>query len=350
MGRGKTDLDELRANILAESLELANEPKYGYFGFAPPLAIGDTSLAPQAKRKADAEGETVRSFVIGPPKKGATDDVLFDKEASSKSLCIGDLFVDPSKRLKSKKVANADPESVFKPAGTIQWPMSDIEWQPSGNKNDKDPKAIYEKYKNAEFLTLHPPNIKCQPTKKGGGGVLTNGVLMGWAGAPLPEHVPDEYDRAKKLKKAEMERHRQLVQELSFRSMSYGGRTFAADREAFFVECAGGKSQVPREPKVLDLHAFPHEAPMKPGNPSKKGFNGLMGWPRGRGEPPQTFPDWIPDPAPQAKRKAPKEGGDERAAFRPPNPGGLDNPQKSVMMHPRNLRAMYPASFARPTI
>ena len=35
-------------------------------------------------------------------------------------------------------------ESVFKPAGTIQWPMSDIEWQPSGNKNDKDPQAIYE--------------------------------------------------------------------------------------------------------------------------------------------------------------------------------------------------------------
>ena len=47
---------------------------------------------------------------------------------------------------------------------------------------------------------------------------------MGWAGAPLPEHVPDEYDRAKKLKKAEMERHRQLVQELSFRSMSSRSR------------------------------------------------------------------------------------------------------------------------------
>ena len=52
-------------------------------------------------------------FVIGPPKKGATDDVLFDKEASSKSLCIGDLFVDPSKRLKSKKARALDPATVF---------------------------------------------------------------------------------------------------------------------------------------------------------------------------------------------------------------------------------------------
>ena len=58
-------------------------------------------------------------FVIGPPKKGATDDVLFDKEASSKSLCIGDLFVDPSKRLKSKK-ARAPRASGFSRSMGVQ--------------------------------------------------------------------------------------------------------------------------------------------------------------------------------------------------------------------------------------
>lgn len=104
--------------------------------------------------------------------------------------------------------------------------------------------------------------------------------------------------------------------------------------------------------KKIDLHEFPHEGAFRPANPSKKGFNGLMGWPKGRGEPPQTFPDWIPDPAPMATRKPPKES--DRPAFRPPNPGGIsggtDNPQKSVMMHPRNLRSMYPQSFVRPKI
>lgn len=339
MGRGKTDLDELRASVLAESLELANEPRYGYFGFAPPLAIGDTSLAPQAKRKHEGDAELQRGFVIGPPRKGATDDVLF---MAMPPLCLGDPFVDPSKRLKKAKDVWADPEKMFMPAGKIKRSLNslDVEYVPHGD-GDKDPKKIYEKYKNTEFLVLHPPNIKCQPTKKGGGGVLTNGVLM----SPFPEHVPDEYDRSKKIKREEMAKHHELTQELPFRSMAYGGRTFARDQEAFFCALPSG---IPREKKILDLHEYKHDAAMRPPNPSKKGFNGLMGWPKGRGEPPQTFPDWIPDPAPVAVRKPPVDDG--KAAFRPPNPGGLDNPQKSVMMHPRNLRSMYPSSFIRPKI
>jgi len=339
MGRGKTDLDGLRADILAESLEQANEPKYGYFGFAPPLAIGDTSLAPQAKRKPEEE-EPIRSFVIGPPKKGATDDVLF---MAMPPLCCGDPFIDPSKRLKSG--FKHDPErEVFRPAGQIKRSLNklDLEYVPHMD-GAKDPKAIYLKYKENEFLALHPPNIKCQPTKKGGGGVLTPGVLMGG----FPEHVAEDYDGAKKIKKEEMKRHHELMQENPFRGMAYGGRTFAPDRESFFCDQPSG---IPRPLKKLDLHEYAHESAFRPPNPSKKGYNGLMGWPKGRGEPPQTFPDWIPDPAPQAKRKAPKEGGDERAAFRPGCPSGSDNPQKSVMMHPRNLRSMYPASFVRPKI
>ena len=57
------------------------------------------------------------------------------------------------------------------------------------------------------------------------------------------------------------------------------------------------KIKIPRQPAPA-----PQRARFKPGNPSKKGYNGLMGWPQGRGEPPKPFPDWIPDPAPAAKR------------------------------------------------
>ena len=59
---------------------------------------------------------------------------------------------------------------------------------------------------------------------------------------------------------------------------------------------------VPKPPVKKNLNEYPHEVNFKPGNPSKKGYNGLMGWPQGRGEPPKPFPDWIPDPAPAAKR------------------------------------------------
>ena len=48
--------------------------------------------------------------------------------------------------------------------------------------------------------------------------MLTPGVLMN----PFPEHVPDDYDRAKKLKKEEMAKHHSLLQELPFKSMAYG--------------------------------------------------------------------------------------------------------------------------------
>ena len=96
--------------------------------------------------------------------------------------------------MKPAKVKWYDPDSKFKPAGAVKR-VNDIEYVAQGD-GGKDPKAIYQKYKDNEFLDLHPPNIKCQPTKKGGGGVLTNGVLMGWAGAPLPEHVTDGRDRA----------------------------------------------------------------------------------------------------------------------------------------------------------
>jgi hypothetical protein len=340
-----TDLDALRQTILEASLEDANQPKYGYFGFAPPLAIGDTSLAPQAKRKAE-EVETVRSFVIGPPKKGATDDVLFQ---AMPPLALGDPYVDPWKRMKPAKVKYFDPDARFKPAGSVNHGLNKLgyEYVAQGD-GGKDPKAIYQKYKDNEFSVLHPPNIKCQPTKKGGGGVLTLGVLMN----PFPEHVPDEYDRARAIKKEEMKKHHELLQELPFKSMAYGGRPFASNIESYFCDIPLG--MVPRKPKKMNLNEYPHEVPFKPANPSKKGYKGLMGWPQARGEPPNPFPDWIPDPAPQAKRQQKEEGGDERPAFKPPNPGcypgGGDNPQKSVMMHPRNLRSMYPASFVRPKI
>jgi len=262
-------------------------------------------------------------------------------------LAIGDMYVDPWKRMKPAKVKWYDPDSKFKPAGAVKR-VNDIEYVAQGD-GGKDPKAIYQKYHDNEFLDLHPPNIKCQPTKKGGGGVLTPGVLMN----PVPEHVPDDYDRAKKLKKEEMAKHHSLMQELPFKSMAYGGKTFANNEQSFHCDIPLG--MVPKPPVKMNLNEYPHEVPFKPGNPSKKGYNGLMGWPQGRGEPPKPFPDWIPDPAPAAKRKgAEKEGGDERPNFRPPNPGcypgGGDNPQKSVMMHPRNLRSMYPASFVRPKI
>jgi len=99
-----------RAEILALSLESAHEPKFGYFGYTGPLAIGDTSLAPQAKRKivADDGAEPIRNMLCNPPKKGCTPDAYFSFEPP---LAIGDPYVDPLLRTKKAKMQADRPGS-----------------------------------------------------------------------------------------------------------------------------------------------------------------------------------------------------------------------------------------------
>jgi hypothetical protein len=46
----KTDRETRRQEILAESMKNANEPRYGYFGYTSPLAVGENSKAPRTKK------------------------------------------------------------------------------------------------------------------------------------------------------------------------------------------------------------------------------------------------------------------------------------------------------------
>lgn len=349
---GKKDINTLRADILAESLETANEPRFGYFGFAPPLAIGDNSQAGGAQRKSkeEEEAELLRSFVIAPPRKGAGPDSLFGPIAP---LCIGDPYIDPSKRLVRKKCVPVDPEQMFKPPGAVKHGTGKgVVYVPQGNGSKADPKDIYAKYKETEFAILHPANIKTSALKKGGGGVLTPGVLL----SPFPEHMPDNYDGAKELKRKELAEHAAKIQEgVPFRSMHYGGRTLMRDMEQFGFPREGEgaiiNANVPRKLDTTVPGAAQHEAPFKPANPSKKGFNGLMGWPDDDPtKPPLGFPKWVPDPVPQPSRRKPPPDVEPPPAFRPSHGGNLDNPMKSVTMMTRNLRASNPASFIRPKI
>lgn len=187
--------------------------------------------------------------------------------------------------------------------------------------------------------------------KKGGGGVLTPGVLM----SPFPEHMPDNYDGAKELKRKELAEHASKIQEVPFRSMAYGGRTLMRDSEQFGFPREGEGAivgaAVPRKINVEVPGAAKHEVPFRPSNPSKKGFNGLMGWPDDdTTKPPLGFPKWVPDPVPQPSRRRPPPAVEPPPAFRPSCGGNLDNPTKSVTMMTRNLRISNPTSFLRPKI
>jgi hypothetical protein len=214
---------ERRAQIFAQSLESSHEPRFGYFGFTGPLAIGDNSLAPQSKRKKvsdDESGEPIRNMVCNPPKKGAGPDAYFSFEPP---LALGDLYIDPLLRTKKPKCRPIDPEQMFKAGGKVKNHKHKLpyEYLPQCN-GFRDPLAMYAKYKDY----TGPRNFYTRPSKKGGGGIYTPGVLFGEneEGA-FWHHVPDDYDYWRSIKKKEREEHLSKLQEQNFNSMSYGNKS-----------------------------------------------------------------------------------------------------------------------------
>jgi len=337
---------ERRAAILALSLESAHEPKFGYFGFTGPLAIGDNSLAPQAKRKIpkDEEGEPIRNMICNPPKKGAGPDAYF---SFGPPLSNGDdhrdPYIDPLLRTKKPKCTPIDPEQMFKPAGKVKnhKHKATYEYIPQ-MVGFRDPLAMYEKYRGV----TGPRNFFTRPLKKGGAGIYTPGVLFGDARRVLEneeernffwKHVPDEYEYWRKLKKAEREEHLTKLQEQHFKSMSYGNKCFFSDVETYFTDLPRG---IPREPEKRDFHAYPHEAPFFPSRPPRKGYNACLG----------NFPEHMPDPVPEAKFQGKAGAEDAPPPWNPATKKVVGKPDPSVHCNMRNLRRENPRSFVRPVL
>lgn len=327
------DLTTLRGTILARTLEESNEPRFGYFGFCAPLAVGDDSYAPKTMRKPkeDEGGEPIRNIVTNPPKKGATPDTLFSMDTP---LCIGDPYVDDARRNRKPRVVMVDPESSFKPAGVVKQSINKLgyEYEPQMTGN-QDPKEKYAKYKDTTPLR----NFVTNPLKKGGGGVFTPGVLFGFGEENrFPEYMADDFDAPRKLRQKELAYHKTKMQEAPFRGNDYGNQTFDTVYDAFHYDQPYG---IPREERPFNVVIATHEQAFRPSNPSKKGFNAAL----------EPFPEHVPDPVPEPAKRKPKvdEGP---PAWRPGAPRELSNPQPSVVTNTRNLRAENPARFARPVL
>jgi hypothetical protein len=255
--------------------------------------------------------------------------------SSETPLCVGDPYVDPSRRERKPKVIQVDPEASFKPPGMVKQSINKLgyEYEPHGS-GARDPKEMYAKYKDATPLR----NFVTAPLKKGGGGVLTPGVLFGCGEENrFPEHIPDDYDAAKKLRTKELEYHKTKLQETPFKGSAYGNGTFDTYQDAYHYDQPYG---IPREPRPDNIQVAQHEAPFRPSNPSKKGYNATM----------EPFPEHVPDPVPEPAKRKPKEEGEAPPAWRPGAPVLLSNPQPSVVTNTRNMRAENPARFARPTL
>merc|ERR1719498_1535576 len=245
----------------------------------------------QAPKESD-DGEPIRNIQTSALKKGMHPNVFF---SFAPPLCIDDPYVDPSFMIKMGKVKMLDPDAAFKPPGKIRQGANKLGYEYVPHCDGvKDPKAVKEALQ--DVLPLR--QIYSQPTKKGGGGVLTGGVLFGFGEERKgqPEHVPDDYDAARKMRKRELEQHQKLLQETPFKSMAYANNNFTNNTETYGYDVP---THVPRDPKPNVVKAYPHEAAFRPSNPSKKGIvKGLMG----------GIPEHIPDPVPGTNlMKKPKD-------------------------------------------
>jgi hypothetical protein len=332
-------LAEVRHKAYTESVDKSNAPRFGYFGFPGPLCIGDDSYAPRLVRKPKGEeddGEPMRNPQTAPLKKGNHPNVYF---SFAPPICLDDPYVDDHMKNKKGKVHYVDPDNKFKPAGKVKQSVNKLGYEYRYHMDGvKDPKAVRE----ALDGVLPLRQIYTGPTKKGGGGVLTGGVLFGMdEERRLPKNMPDDYDAAKKQRKKELEEHQAKLTEhhpdSKFKSMAYGNGNFSSHTETF-----GGATQthIPRDPVPSNIIPYEHEAPFKPSHPSKKGMlKGLMG----------EFPAHMPDPyGTTAVRKEVVEDKPDpfRLGFAARNP----KPTPSVTTLTRNMRAERPASFARPLL
>lgn len=199
----------------------------------------------------------------------------------------------------------------------------------------KDPKDVKEKYKDY----MPPRQVYTNAAKKGGGGVLTTGVLFGLSEErKFVEHMPDDFDAPKKLRLKELEEHRSKMQEAPFKGIDYGNRQFFNNTETFHYDIP---THIPKEKVAEDTsRRYPHESAWRPSNPTKKGIaKGLMG----------GIPEYVEDPvAGGAVRKPPVEDGPP--PFKNALPHKVCNPMPSVLTNLRNMRNERPTSFARPCL
>jgi len=330
------DLHAVRRNdILTESLEDSNRPRWGYFGLAGSLAIGDNSYAPNATRRPPPEnpdGEPIRNIQTKPLIKGAGPDVYFQFETP---LANGDPYQDPGILQKRGKVTMLDPEAPFRPPGKVKNYKHRAPFPYEDHKDTlKDPRDVYQLHKDVMPLR----QIYTNPPKKGGGGVLTKGVLFGMdEERAFPEHAPDDYEAPRQRRLEELNQHRAKLPEMPFKGMDFGGKHFQDNSELYTYDVP---THVPREPKQEIFKTAEHESAFKPSNPSKKGLvHGSF-----------SFPEYLEDPVPGGALRRPPPEGEQPPAFRLGNPRVNPKPTPSVVSMTRNMRSERPSSFARPTL
>jgi len=311
-------LSTLRTKVLNESLANEGRNRFGMFSYPKAGVWGDDNYDFTKSKKLGEDGKPKtlpRGIYGGPTKAGKTESSYFAKTAY---ISIGDKYVDPDSierqyQLAKKKKFNH--ESEFKPAdGTKSDPFK------APFKHMTDHVATKKTYRGPDGkVVIQPRNIVTNPSKEGHGDSTVGHLLSkGY------KHLPDPYNRPKELEAKERQENKKKLQEAPFRSVSHGGQQFSTVKQTFgkdnkVLELAKPRAQSP--PSKL------HEAPFKPSNPSRQGYNKTI----------NKFPEYKPDPIKIAVRKF-DDPASKKEPYKPNNTAFNERPTPSISLNRVNLK------------
>eukprot|EP00397_Hematodinium_sp_SG-2012_P045151 GEMP01050610.1.p1 GENE.GEMP01050610.1~~GEMP01050610.1.p1 ORF type:complete len:211 (+),score=26.02 GEMP01050610.1:70-702(+) len=193
-----------RKELFQLSLKEANTPKFGYFGYTAPLAVGDNSLAPRTQLRTKFNRPNV---LMNPPKAGVTTDSFF---SVTTPLCINDPYIDPAKRTRRKRQSLAEGTPEFRSSGVVIRSSNKLGY-------------LYETHGSApakpKRKDIEPRNFLCNPSRKGSCGALVSGAMFGFGDErrTIPDHVPDDFNVLAKIAKSERLKGKAKMPEMPFK-------------------------------------------------------------------------------------------------------------------------------------
>jgi len=115
------------------------------------------------------------------------------------------------------------------------------------------------------------------------------------------------------------------LQEQAFRSVSHGNEPFTNAKTAYGLD---NKVLEPAKPRAPSPPPKVHEAPFKPSNPSKQGYNKTI----------NKFPEYKADPIKVAVRQI-EDPSSKKDPFKPNNTSFIQRPTPSISLNKANLKS-----------
>jgi len=314
----ETTLTALRTKVFNDSVNNEGRNRFALFSVPPAGVWGDGDYRMGKTKNVNADGKiktAPRGIYGGITKSGKIESSYLSRTGY---VTIGDPYIDPAsieRQYQNSRKKKFPHENDFRPAdGTKSDPCKPI------FKHMADFHEEVKNYKgeNGKVVTK-PKNITTNPGKAGH-GMQTVGHLF----SKTTPHMADPYDQMRVVLAKEREEHKKKLQEAPFRSVSHGGSNFSTVKQQFGKDAQCLK---PGPLKEVVNKGKMHDAPFRPANPSKQGYNKTI----------SKFPEYKEDPIRQAVRKV-EDPSMKKDAFRPNNTAFNVRPSPSISLNRANLR------------